>query len=213
MSYSQIIHLKEISSTNSYLKELVLSSKKKELWTVFTDYQTAGKGQKGNSWESERGQNLMFSTVLYPSFLKANEQFRISELISLTIKGVLDNYVDNISIKWPNDIYWKEKKIAGILIENMIQGENIMYSIIGVGLNLNQETFYSNAPNPISLHQITDDLYDTEQILSLIMAKFNLLLKHINEIGEIHNLYMKSLFRGGGYHSFRDNNECFQAKI
>ena len=155
-----LIHLEETDSTNKYLNELCNKQCVEELTTITADFQTSGRGQRGNSWESEAGQNLMFSFVLYPTFLKARRQFLLSQIISLAIKEELERYVSNISIKWPNDIYWKDKKICGMLIENDLTGVHISRSITGIGINVNQETFCSDAPNPVSLKQINGQSYD-----------------------------------------------------
>ena len=145
--------VKETTSTNDYLAQLCKESKAKEFYTVMADIQTKGKGQRGNSWESEAGKNLTFSIVLYPTALEAPKQFCLSMLAALACHEALDNYTNGFSIKWPNDIYWKDKKIGGILIENELEGEYIVQSIIGIGLNINQEVFYSDAPNPVSLNR------------------------------------------------------------
>ena len=130
--------LKETTSTNDYLAHLCRESKAKEFYTVMAESQTKGKGQRGNSWESEAGKNLTFSTVLYPTALEARKQFCLSMLAALACHEALSNYTDGFSIKWPNDIYWKDKKIGGILIENELEGKYITQCIIGIGLNINQ---------------------------------------------------------------------------
>ena len=168
-----VISLAQTDSTNQYLNELCHKSPYplEELTTVCAEYQTAGKGQRGNSWEAEKGKNLLFSFVLYPTFMEAGQQFILSQIISLAIKETLDKIVEDICIKWPNDIYWKEKKICGILIENDLQERYIGRSIIGVGLNVNQEQFQSDAPNPISLKQITGQEHDRDKLLSDILIR------------------------------------------
>ena len=150
------IHLNETHSTNSYLRELIMREKEQPEGTVvITDYQTAGRGQKGNSWESERGKNLTFSILLHPNHIPPGKQFILSQLISIAIVGVLKKYDRHFTIKWPNDIYWKEKKIAGMLIEVDLTGSSLSNAIIGIGININQRHFKSDAPNPVSLTQIT----------------------------------------------------------
>lgn len=146
-----LIHINETNSTNNYLQSLCSEQKVEELTVIVADFQTSGRGQRGNSWESDPGKNLLFSTVIFPEFLEARRQFLISQIISLAIKEELDTYTSDISIKWPNDIYWKEKKICGMLIENDLMGRNINQSIAGIGININQEIFHSSAPNPVSL--------------------------------------------------------------
>lgn len=134
-------------------------------------FQTAGRGQRGNSWESEDGANLLFSFVLYPDFLEARKQFYLSQITALALQEVLSQYTDGIRIKWPNDIYWKDKKICGTLIENDLTGIHISRSISGTGVNLNQERFVSDAPNPVSLFQITGQRYDRKEILHQLMER------------------------------------------
>ena len=208
------IYLDEITSTNSFLKELCKTSNIDEGTIVWTDFQTAGRGQKGNVWESEVSKNLLFSIVLYPHFLKINEQFIISQAISLAIKDVLDEYIGDICIKWPNDIYWKNKKICGILIENELMDEKICFSIIGIGININQQQFVSDAPNPVSLRQITGQGYNRETILNAIQEKilavYNLLGSSKKAVSE---RYKQSLYRQSGYFGFRDKDGEFKAQI
>ena len=149
-----ILKEKETDSTNNRLAQLCDRENIKEFTTLLVDKQTAGKGQRGNSWESAPGMNLTFSTVLYPSALKAREQFTLSMLIALSVYDTLSTYAEGFSIKWPNDIYWKDKKICGILIENELEGTYLLRCIAGIGVNINQEHFVSPAPNPVSLKQI-----------------------------------------------------------
>ena len=164
----QIIDLEETDSTNRYLSDLCDNTPTApiEYTTVTARFQTSGKGQRGNSWESEAGQNLLFSTVLYPRFVEARRQFVLSQIVSLAVKEELDTYTEGISIKWPNDIYWHEKKICGMLIENVLEGNRIGRCIPGIGINLNQTIFRSPAPNPVSLKQITGRDYDAPTVLN-----------------------------------------------
>lgn len=210
-----LIHISETNSTNSYLQTLCVQEKVEELTTVVADFQTSGRGQRGNSWESAPFKNLLFSFVLFPDFLEARRQFLISQIVSLAIKEELDVYTDDISIKWPNDIYWKEKKICGILIENDLMGRNISQSIAGIGININQEAFHSPAPNPVSLYQITGKQYDIFDILKNIMLRvrsyYIRLLK--DDTAFITAQYEKSLFRKEGLHRYKDADGEFLARI
>ncbi|MDO5523970.1 MAG: biotin--[acetyl-CoA-carboxylase] ligase [Bacteroidia bacterium] len=214
-SNRQIIRLHETESTNSYLKNLLKSQHPAEGSVVVADYQTGGRGQMGNSWFSSRGDNLLFSLLLYPAQIPANEQFIISRIASLAIKNTLDQFTDDIRIKWPNDIYWKDKKIAGILIENSLQGKVIENSIIGIGLNLNQQIFPIELPNPVSLRQITATEYDKDYILDLLMKEFFLLYRALQrgEKQAVEDEYMLDLYRVNGYYWYQDANGRFQAKI
>ena len=130
----KIIRLVETDSTNNYLREQSAKARLPEGSLVIADFQTAGKGQVGNSWESEAGKNLMFSILLYPDFLPANRQFLISQIASLSVKETLEKYTDSVTVKWPNDIYWKDRKICGMLIENDLSGQHLYCSVVGIGL-------------------------------------------------------------------------------
>ena len=211
----RILRVAETTSTNSLLRELIIKESLSEGSVVVADFQTAGRGQIGNVWESEAGKNLMFSTVLYPTCIPANRQFLISQIAALSVKETLDLYTDHVTVKWPNDIYWKDKKICGMLIENDLMGRNISQSIAGVGININQEVFHSSAPNPVSLFQITGKQYDIFNILEHIMLRiqiyYDLLQK--NNTALITAQYERSLFRKEGMYRYKDVNGEFMANI
>ena len=211
----QIIILEETESTNTYLKNLLSEQPLEEGSVVIADYQTKGRGQTDNSWYSGKGENLLFSLVVYPVQVAANEQFIISRMASLAIKNTLDQFTDDIRIKWPNDIYWQDKKIAGILIENNLQGKTIENSVIGIGLNLNQEIFPPYLPNPVSLKQITGMDSDKDAVLEIFMREFFLLYRELQrgEISGIEDEYMLDLYRVNDYYWFEDANGKFQAQI
>lgn len=210
------IHLEETESTNNYIKnELLAESKEDDIIIVSTDHQTAGKGQRGNNWESEKGKNLTFSILFHPTDIEANQQFIISQFTSLAIKDTLSQYTKDISIKWPNDIYWKNKKICGILIENSLIDTTIASSIIGIGLNINQTEFTNKVPNPISLKQITGNDYDLDKVLHEIIDRISLYYNKIDKNGseDIAKRYKNSLFRYEGYHTYNDGTHNFMARI
>ncbi|MBQ8442966.1 MAG: biotin--[Bacteroides sp.] len=213
-----IERLKVVPSTNSYLVQLCKESKAKEFYTVIADNQTAGRGQRGNSWESEEGKNLTFSTVLFPTALEAKEQFYLSMTIAFAIVDALDGYTEGFSIKWPNDIYWKDKKIGGILIENELEGKYITQSIVGIGINVNQEVFHSSAPNPVSLAQIVGTSIDRKElfnkILKGIMGGYIFLETAYNQaVPNIRKLYTQKLYRREGLYPYRDAEGTFMAEI
>ena len=191
----KIIRLVETDSTNNYLREQSAKARLPEGSLVIADFQTAGKGQVGNSWESEAGKNLMFSILLYPDFLPANRQFLISQIASLSVKETLEKYTDSVTVKWPNDIYWKDRKICGMLIENDLSGQHLYCSVVGIGLNINQEIFRSDAPNPVSLTQITGKTYDREDVLVCFLRIFF------------------NYYHGDGYYFYIDENGSFEACI
>ncbi|MCD8080725.1 MAG: biotin--[acetyl-CoA-carboxylase] ligase [Bacteroides sp.] len=209
------IRVEETDSTSLYLARLCTEQEVKEMTVVTADHQTAGRGQRGNSWESEQGENLLFSTVLYPTFLSAKEQFRLSQVISLAVKETVDVYAEEFSVKWPNDIFWKEKKICGMLLENDLTGTQINRCIAGIGININQEEFHSPAPNPVSLRQITGKKEDLSEVLKQVMERISVyyeLLK--SDKGDwIAARYQRSLFRNTGFHDFQDQRGIFSAMI
>ena len=163
----KITHFKTLESTNQHLHNLLNEGVDIVNNIVVTDFQTSGKGQGKNVWQSEDGKNLLFSIALDMSFLKAENQFLLTQMVSVTMINVLKKYLpeESLFIKWPNDIYFKDKKIAGILIKNEIKGMMMGTSIIGIGLNINQTSFDESLPNPISMKMITGNDYDLEAIL------------------------------------------------
>ena len=216
-----IIELEETDSTNRYLSDLCdnAPSAPAEYTTVTARFQTSGKGQRGNSWESEAGQNLLFSTVLYPCFLEARRQFVLSQAVALSVKEELDTYTEGISIKWPNDIYRHEKKICGMLIENVLEGSRIGRCVIGIGLNLNQTVFHSPAPNPVSLKQITGYDYDAHAILDGILRRLQTHYEALRCDMEgryaawVARSYADALFRREGLHLYEDAGGRFLARL
>jgi BirA family biotin operon repressor/biotin-[acetyl-CoA-carboxylase] ligase len=179
----KITRFKTLASTNQYLQNLLNEDADIADSIVVTDFQTSGKGQGKNVWQSEDGKNLLFSIALDMSFLKAENQFLLTQMVSVAMINVLKKYLpeESLFIKWPNDIYFKDKKIAGILIKNEIKGMMMGTSIIGIGLNVNQTSFDENLPNPISMKMITGKDYDLYELLSsisqLLSANCQLLYK------------------------------------
>jgi len=190
----RILRVAETTSTNSLLRELVIKESLPEGSVVVADFQTAGRGQIGNTWESEAGKNLMFSTVLYPTCIPANRQFLISQIAALSVKEALDLYADHITVKWPNDIYWKDKKICGMLIENDLSGHNLYCSIIGIviGKEVDREEV---------LHRF----------LSIFYRYYLSLLQEEHE--DIRARYQSALYRREGYHGYKDESGEFEACI
>jgi len=211
----RIIRVDEVESTNFYLKKTVREQHPEEGSLVIAEYQSGGRGQMGTSWFSSKGENLLFSLLIYPKGVAANEQFIISRIASLAVKNTLDHFTNDIRIKWPNDIYWKDQKIAGILIENDIQGKHIENSVIGIGINVNQQIFPPELPNPVSLRQITGSELDREYILDLFMREFFQLYREFQhgETEVIEDEYMLDLYRVNDYYWFEDGEGKFQAVI
>ena len=216
----KIRYIDETDSTNRWLKSQLTADAggaadhfSSELGTravVVADYQTAGRGCGTNRWESERGQNLLFSMLIHPTDLPANRQFRVSMAIANSIAKVLSSYVGQVSIKWPNDIYVGDRKICGILIENSLQGSAISDSIIGVGLNVNQLRFVSDAPNPVSLANLTGRLLDREQLLQQLLEAFD---AECADLEGVRSRYLPQLYRRTGFHRYRDALSEFSAEL
>ena len=171
----KITRFKTLDSTNKYLQNLLEEGADIVDNVVVTEFQSSGKGQGTNVWESESGKNLLFSIALDMGFLKAENQFLLTQMVSIAMINVLKNYLseEHLFIKWPNDIYFKNKKIAGVLIKNEIKGMMMGTSIIGIGLNVNQESFSEKLPNPISMKMITGKDYDLEEILLAVSCQLS----------------------------------------
>lgn len=211
----RIIGLEEAGSTNSCLKQLCLEREVEEFTVITVENQTAGRGQRGNYWESEPGKNLTFSLLVRPGFLEAREQFLISQIVSLSIKEELDRFGDGFTVKWPNDIYWNDLKICGILIENNLSGREISESIIGAGVNLNQHSFSSPAPNPVSLVRITGREHSRREFLNNVLVRFADYYRELREGNrtQITEAYDRSLYRRHGYHAYEDSKGPFRAAV
>lgn len=210
-----IVRLNTVDSTNNYAN---IQLKDNELieGTVFLAYeQSGGRGQMKNSWESEPGSNLTFSIVLFPDFLDIRSQFMLSKVVTLGIYSALSKYVDRLRIKWPNDIYAGDCKLGGILIENSIMNSNINSSVIGIGINVNQTRFFSDAPNPVSLSILANKKFDNEVILAEILSGIDFyysLLKQ-NEEERINQEFNSHLYRFNEKHWFQDEQGRFEGEI
>jgi BirA family biotin operon repressor/biotin-[acetyl-CoA-carboxylase] ligase len=147
----EVRQYQEIDSTNGEMNRLIRREDLAEGTVIQAAYQHAGKGHAGNSWQSERGMNLLFSILLKPEFLSPENAFQLSRITSLSLHEIIDNQCDGVRIKWPNDLLAGDRKMAGILIENMISGQTISHSIIGIGINVNQTVFDPSIPAPTSL--------------------------------------------------------------
>jgi len=189
-------------STNTLLKELIAKGTPPEC--IYAGYQTAGRGQTGNSWESEADKNLLCSILLPPN----KNLYFLNIAVSVAILRIID---EPLTIKWPNDIYWQDKKLAGILLENAIVGAEIKYSIAGIGLNVNQTVFVSDAPNPVSLKQITGQTYDIDALLQDLLKAVKTVLDEPEEL--IWSEYKAHLYRREGYWPFEDQKGRFEAQI
>lgn len=211
----EIIELAETRSTNTYLSTIATGSRHGSV--VIAHTQAAGRGQRGNHWEAAPGENITMSLLLRPQYVRPAGQFVISQAVSVAIVKVLRRYIHsgNISVKWPNDIYVDDKKICGILIENTLSGSSIDYSIVGIGINVNQSQFVSDAPNPVSMSQLTGRRYPIRKIAEEFV---NEILNEFEKIDssdcdecrkELSREYALMLWRRDGYYIYHDNlREC-----
>lgn len=213
-----MIYLDTTPSTNSAARQLLAEQPLAHGSVVYTHRQTAGRGQRGNTWEAESGANVTMSLVLRPEWVKAAEQFFISEAVALGVASVVEESLsgcdhEGVTVKWPNDIYVGDRKVAGILIENSLQGASIETSIAGIGLNVNQREFHSDAPNPVSLWQISSRRYDIEDLIKRITAKILAYLEL--PFTDLHLMYKSHLWRHDDrYHPFRSADRgIFQGRI
>jgi len=212
-----LVTLKEVDSTNTFLKNLVSNSKPLPEGTVImAEDQYAGRGQQQNRWFTEAGKNLSFSILLKPTFLLLNDQFALTQAISLGVAKALSHVTDKgIKIKWPNDIYFNNRKLGGILIENMVQGAQIKHSIIGIGLNINQEQFPDYLPNATSLKQILHKDYDLKALLSEICGHIEACYLQLKagKASELNQDYLSYLFGLNETRNFRSNGTLFSGTI
>ncbi len=190
------MYIRQTNSTSTLLREQYADSLP-NLYTIRTDYQTAGRGQAGNGWEGEDGKNLLFSCLLCCD-VAASEQFYLTMLVSVAMVDMLAQYLPNegLRIKWPNDIYFGDKKLSGILVENTLLGSRVAYSIVGIGLNVNQLVFRSKAPNPVSMQQITGQKYDVQTLLDAYLEALKRWMKVPKEA--LKEAYMEHLYRRQG---------------
>ncbi len=214
MELIKIISLKEVDSTNRFLSEY--KGLEGELMTIVTaDYQTLGKGQGNSSWESEKKKNLLFSIKLRPKNIPTGRGFSILQAHSLALSDVLKELINDVTIKWPNDIYYRSKKISGTLTETKISGQKISSFILGTGVNLNQRSFLSEAPNPVSLYQILGKRTSQKALLNKIIKRlcFYLELLEDGQFEMIDSLYFENLFHRDGIYLYEDKSGRFKAVI
>lgn len=200
------------------LREMPTDEREGDFLLLTTDYQTAGHGQKGTFWEADAGLNLLFSFCFSPRGIAANHQFALSEALALSvIKGITPWISEGLSVKWPNDIYYGDRKLCGMLLEHTLTGSHISHTLAGVGLNVNQPDFTGDAPNPVSLQQILGHPVDRNEVLSNTIAAFDhyyhLLMDGADGYEHLHRLYLKRLYRRHGLHRYRDEAGLFEAEI
>ena len=212
---SCIKRILEIGSTNNYAADQLLTNRPQEGTVFVANSQVDGRGQTSNKWESEPNMNLTFSIVLYPDFLEIQRQFEISKAVSLGITDFLKEKTGQVSIKWPNDIYLGDKKIAGILIENSVRGNIIATCIIGIGLNINQKVFRGDAPNPESLGHVTGLEYNLDEVLIDLCQKIDNRFQQLTVGGfkKIDSDYIDMLYKSSIWSIYKDETGNFSGRI
>ena len=219
MCKNHIIQLQAVSSTNQYAAELLLKEKIEEGTVICAFKQYSGRGSIDNIWESEDGKNLTVTFIFYPEFLPAAKQHILNKAAALAIHDMLSQILDGeknkIKIKWPNDIYIDHKKVSGLLIENSFQMNCFTHTIIGIGININQKIFLSNARNPVSLTNITGITYNLNECLLQLFKCMNTRYKqlkalHYNLIDED---YLSALYEKGIQRSYKKNGQLINATI
>lgn len=211
----KILELEEVDSTNNYAESLLRQGDVPEGLVITTWRQTAGKGQGTNSWVSEPGRNITLSVILYPVFLKAGEQFLLNKAIALGVCDFLDTLEVKCQIKWPNDIYIGEKKVGGILITHRVMGDRLASTVAGIGVNINQEVFPEDLPNPTSIRLETGKELDTsvcrEQLIRNLNKKYDQLKGR--ESGDLSRTYMERLAGYGHWLPFMLGQEQVEGMI
>lgn len=207
----EIKYIDSVVSTND-----TISLVDKNMFLVYADFQTKGKGQRGNLWESESGKNLTFSFMLKPVDVTADKQFVISKIVALSLIETLKYFNIEAKIKWPNDIYVGDMKISGILIENRLSGSGLLSRVIcGVGLNVNQNIFTSDAPNPVSMNKLLGSELNRINVLNRFCEEFEQLYKIHNIIDTVYidKKYWSALYRKEQYFTYIDYSGAFKGKI
>lgn len=214
-----IITLSEVPSTNTYAMQLLKEKDLTEGTLVMTGNQTGGRGQHGNSWEAERGKNLTFSLVMHPVFMTANEQFYLSKITALAVLGTLTEFLPasqyDIQIKWPNDVLVQGEKIAGVLIENVVVGAHLQTSVIGVGLNVNQERFGKMPRAATSLKKLLQKDVELRFVLERFCKHFEALYLSLRQGRNalIDKQYISNLYRCNQRALYRAAGKEFAATI
>ncbi len=209
------IHFVEINSTNLFAQDLLSKSLPAEGTLITADFQTQGRGQYGRTWQSESTNNLLASIILYPKFLSIIDQFAISRMVSKAVFETLAQWLPNkkIKFKWPNDIYFNDQKIAGILIQNFISGNSISSCIIGMGINVNQISFASDI-KATSFRNFTDEVVPLEEVLSILTENLQKEYVLLKKDQDLHfDFYNEYLFRKNETSLFEMEGSIIEGKI
>lgn len=206
----------EVDSTNNYAMRQVQAQMAVHGFAWFAAYQNAGKGQRGKAWNAVRGENITLSVVTEPTFLSVDNQFLLNATVALACFDFFSKYaLAETSIKWPNDIYWKDRKAGGILIENIIQGKEWKFAIVGTGININQTFFPEHLPNPVSLKQITGKTFDVINLVKELCNHLETRWKQLRnrKHDQLLQEYEQHLYKLQKKAIFKKDNEIIHAVI
>jgi BirA family biotin operon repressor/biotin-[acetyl-CoA-carboxylase] ligase len=216
------IELQTVDSTNKYAMELIHADMAQRGLAIFAHSQTAGKGQRGKNWLSEPGCNIALSVIFRPQELQLHEQFYLSAAMASAVHQFFSGYAgyDETKIKWPNDLYWRDRKAGGMLIESLVgnpvsAGSSWQWAVVGIGININQTSFPEDLPNPVSLKQITGKNFDTvilaKELCSLLQKEFDYLISGKKQ--ETIKLYNQHLYKQGQTVKLKIGNKVFETTI
>lgn len=215
------VELQSVDSTNNYARNLLHEGLAQHGMAIFSHEQVAGKGQRGRIWSSEKGANIILSLIVNPQSLVLSQQFQLSVCVALAVHELFLKYAgEDTKIKWPNDLYWQDRKAGGVLIESVVGSResgnsNWDWSIIGIGININQTAFPSYLSNPVSLKQITGKTFDAvvlaKELCMIMNQKFNELINSDFENSYAH--YLTHLYKINSTVKLRKDNRVFEAVI
>lgn len=210
---STVVKLPDVDSTNNYAANLLRESQVTEGTVVMALFQTAGRGQRGSLWQSNPGENLLMSLILKPQQLEASRQFALNQVLCLALVEYLrEDLKIPAQIKWPNDILVDDRKLAGVLIENSIRGGIIEYSIMGVGMNVNQTTF-SEGVRATSLFNFSGDQLDVEEVMIGLLPYAERVYADLFNKKLLESNYLSRLYGFEEYLNYRENGEVYSAQI
>jgi BirA family biotin operon repressor/biotin-[acetyl-CoA-carboxylase] ligase len=214
---ASFVELQSVDSTNNYARQLIHAGMAQPGQAVFAHEQVAGKGQRGKIWASQKDENIALSIVLDPFPLAVSQQFHLSLCVAAALHDFFSQYAgDNTRIKWPNDLYWQDRKAGGILIENVIGTSGTWeWSVIGIGININQTSFSPNLPNPVSLKQITGNEFNLVSLARELCSCLDKIYKQMINSGyeSIYTQYLQHLYKLNEMVKLKKGNRVFEARI
>lgn len=208
----EVLEYEELGSTNTTV-ETMPSGELKDKMVVLTWRQIQGRGLATNKWESAPDKNIAMTVIFRPERLEAANQFAISMVMALGCRDWVSRYVDGVTVKWPNDVYVGDRKISGILIEHRIGGANVQLSFCGIGLNVNQEEFLSDAPNPVSLFQLIRKELPLKRVLGELLECIGHRYTQLCDPDALKKDFRQSMYRGQGIYEWKDESGRFRASV